>query len=171
MILNIKKHAYLYALVLFVVSFGVYERYDLSKKLYSECGPWSDCASSEMNINNISNWKTYRNEEYGFEIKYPNSWFYKKVSDQGLILIQSTSFENNLHGSGVPPMGNMWLSIVPRYKCETEGYVAYSYPDTLSKSVCFNNIGLVIELWQADPDIENHKKILDQIVSTFKFTN
>jgi len=28
----------------------------------------------------IAGWKTYKNSEYGFEIKYPSSWFYKQYS-------------------------------------------------------------------------------------------
>lgn len=28
--------------------------------------------------NETANWKTYRNEEYNFEIKYPENWLVKK---------------------------------------------------------------------------------------------
>ena len=32
----------------------------------------------EQIIADLTNWKTYRNEEYGFEIKYPENFFYKE---------------------------------------------------------------------------------------------
>src|SRR5690606_9158178 len=38
--------------------------------------------SSEIKIpvgNQIENWKTYRNDEYGFEFQYPGDWFHEKL--------------------------------------------------------------------------------------------
>ncbi len=31
-----------------------------------------------------ADWKTYTNDEYGFEIKYPNSWYFKEV-EKGIV--------------------------------------------------------------------------------------
>lgn len=30
--------------------------------------------------NSISNWNTYRNQEFGFEVRYPESWEYKELT-------------------------------------------------------------------------------------------
>ncbi len=45
-----------------------------------------------FDLSDTSNWKTYRNEEYGFEVKYPESMFYpKEITDSnGGLYVQLT---------------------------------------------------------------------------------
>ena len=56
----------------------------------------------------VSVWKTYRNEEYGFEIRYPNSWIYKIPSpSEGFSIATFVKDERNDDGSiEIAPMGN-----------------------------------------------------------------
>ena len=39
--------------------------------------------------NQIANWKTYQNEEYGFEIKYPDSWYEKHYYPSDVVELQN----------------------------------------------------------------------------------
>jgi capsular polysaccharide biosynthesis protein len=41
----------------------------------------NDDVKDEINENDITkNWKVYRNEEYGFEVKYPKDWYSQTTS-------------------------------------------------------------------------------------------
>ena len=41
-----------------------------------------------------ANWKTYRNEEYGFEIKYPKDFTIENINHQGIKVVFPESYKN-----------------------------------------------------------------------------
>lgn len=119
-------------------------------------------------------WKTYRNEDYGVEFKYPSDWFGPRqevVDLGGPIIFQSADPINNAHGIGLPSVGNMWVEVSKgcNAKIISDDFVAESYPDTFDKNVCVGSYHIYLGLWQADPNLEQNKNILNQILSTFKF--
>jgi hypothetical protein len=122
----------------------------------------------------ISNWKTYRNEQYGFELKMPSDWVIKKYNDWATFRIQSTDVKNNLHGTGIPVTGNMWIDIFLS-TCKDNNFqqiskfIPESVPDILTSYNCRGGIGIDMGLWQNDNDLKNHEDILEKIFSTFKF--
>ena len=124
----------------------------------------------------VSGWQTYRNEEYGFEMKDPSGWFasneiYAPDSNSIFgITFQSADFKNNFHGIGLPGPGNMWVNIFHGACNEpTQDFIAQLAPDILEKTICQNGFQATLGLWQKDSDLDSHKNILNQILSTFKF--
>lgn len=120
----------------------------------------------------FADWKTYTNTEYEFEFKYPTNWQDKEVQN-GSWDFQSTDFSNNVHGIGIPPIGDMWVEIM-QGNCNSSStdFVnesAPEEPDISEKTVCSNNFQITLGLWNKDSDFTNHKELLNQILSTFKF--
>ncbi|HPN54816.1 MAG TPA: DUF333 domain-containing protein [Candidatus Moranbacteria bacterium] len=56
----------------------------------SECEEWAyfrkECSKGDSN--DISNWQTYKNNEYGFEFKYPKGWEFKENLDNNEFVIR-----------------------------------------------------------------------------------
>lgn len=155
--------------------------------------------SSELEkqqINEMDNWKTYRNERFGFEVKYPEKWreescsssneacasFYppgKKrgegfITYEGDVVIVTAKLPNNFSTEGFLKEFNDYLFN------KSQKYESITLDG--EKSFYFQNISNLI----SEPDIvvipHTHKgayiwieniseeKIFNQILSTFKFT-
>mgnify|MGYP001614207614 FL=1 len=113
---------------------------------------------TNFNIEDLSpetaGWKTYRNDEYGFEIQYPGDW---KYGFEG-----TTSF--------VKPI--IWFCPARDEECRTawisvgSQYGEYAYP--LGNNMARRNY---YSLWiNSFPESDGNSSIYKKMRSTFKFT-
>jgi len=70
-----------------------------------ELKQWTEIPLQVGSNLDTSMWKTYRNEKYGFEVKYPSDWQYKDFGSTGLNKITtigfSSSFSEMSEGGGI----------------------------------------------------------------------
>ncbi len=139
--------------------------------------------------NEISDWKTYKNKEYGFEMKYPEDFFTEQVLQPKTEVIQCdyANFVNNC------PTEIITVNDIPFCLQETgsaaagTAYTTYNYTAIRNKECfvvsfavpypnCSNYLPINNQEIQKAYDkciLDNEitkPKIIDQIVSTFKFT-
>lgn len=118
-----------------------------------------------------TSWKTYRDENNGFEISYPSAWFIQ--FEEPTVVLASVPKEKNPHGIGIP--GGAWAEIMKlKAPCnyETKDFTSPPLPPeprTWDKIVCRGNFTIHLGFWDNDPQKDVQKNNLQIIADSFKF--
>ena len=86
--------------MIFIVVWGAVERYAIEQE--TETAGQNSLLGRETSKLDTTGWKTYRNEEYGFEFKYPVDWSEDTTNTEILLDIYKTSSYTRNLGHGMP---------------------------------------------------------------------
>ena len=131
-----------------------------------------------------SNWQTYQNEEFGFEVKLPSNWKAYSEYDRSVIASSAKEFPNNpLILTGIPPDLNFQIEIIQNMNLKdyqnnffadikTVEELQTETKKTGLKLYRDNDIFFLIQIEDNLLKIFSNKNYLsnDQIFSSIKFT-
>lgn len=168
--------------------------YNREKEVFEGEIEINDC-ENELDI---SNWKTYRNEEYGFEMQYPKDWITKNENQRFYFNSASSEDDLGISGFSIRIRSKDYLSLNGRYiyvakdieekEIIVEGIkgvdiitkewlnsyrTIYIQKDDKTFVLATINPSInyeeVADLINKDKEIKENLKKFDQILSTFKF--
>ncbi|MFA6476170.1 MAG: hypothetical protein WCV68_02005 [Candidatus Paceibacterota bacterium] len=114
---------------------------------FAPCPAVASCEGGECPVVKVvtgaEDWKTYKNDQYGFEFKYPNNWFVS-TSDDNLLMFTKKYVDSS---DKVKQGEEQFLGFVAGEKIvdskgnkvSKEDYLKFFYPDGCSFGVCFKN--------------------------------
>lgn len=111
----------------------------------------------------VSDWKTYRNEEYGFEVQYQPNWYELTSRGEGVILLLADQTIRTADPSSSPQ--NIFL-ITYKTNCMESDWGKVNSSELDFKRVCKQGTNLTITM-QANS--QENQKLEEEILSTFKF--
>lgn len=132
-------------------------------------------------LEDIKEWKTYKNEKYGYSINYPNSWEFSERDD-------NLATYTVLSPTDKKPLGFINISVSDgKYWEEYRGgaiknrYQEYSFngisalkfdEDKFDKGLTFKSpiMNYYFAITYGYGRDNNQKQLMDQILSTFEFT-
>jgi hypothetical protein len=82
-----RKKIILSIITIIIAGVGSWIWFDMKKEKVIKQKQLNDQLVRQFNESikiDTSDWQTYRNEKYGFEVKYPNGWIYKEEEAKGI---------------------------------------------------------------------------------------
>lgn len=128
-------------------------------------------STSENKSDELKDWKTYTNKEYGFEIKYPSDWSFKDISSSTRnpsIVIKSKT-RLNLPGYENVPV--YFRAVIISNLSNTGKVISKTGHFSTIKEVPNQQDAFNVNINQQTEENTNEYKIWQQILSTFKFTS
>ena len=172
------RHAFLIVLAILLILSGIFGVWYFSNPLPQE-EPETVVTDSTSSLQaKFADWKTYRNEEYGFEFKYPKELSGFKVYIDKQDGVNSFTFVINVVGTNW--ISNEWkafiLAIWPKEKWDKEMSFDQPHPIKITES---NNLVVTEAKGQDCPSYLNRPndpspycyiyENVEEILSTFKF--
>ena len=140
----------------------------------AEKTPVSKIDTSAGSTTLTASWKTYRNEKYGFEVKYPSNWNIQE--DYSIVRLVKEQDRIEILKSSGPPPETMGMELIAEKKITVDGK---NYNRELFKGI--NKDSYYLRVFMPDKSIfyhswgfqrsnfEEFSSVFDQILSTFKF--
>lgn len=143
--------------------------------------------TSSASSSDTSNWKTYRNEKYGFELQYPPDWYGTSTNNGSGYLLRTVSDEKigeypsmwfrvlvDSHGKSIPPYYARGDTLKGCKTIAFAGTSAYDCPPPDEEpSLAFNGEVILLMknsfIYRID-NVMYGTPTSAQIISTFKFT-
>jgi hypothetical protein len=144
-------------------------------------GPNCEFAACPINnsttTNKTASWQTYRNEEYGFEFKYPSNWSFEenlifKSDSSYKFTIRTISIDNNK----IPPESTTFCAVnsdnsrCQIVKVDNNYNASIDWGSDSNSFISLKNSNYKIEFFITNLTSDD-KTIFLQILSTFKFIN
>jgi len=118
--------------------------------------------------NETKDWQTYRNEEYGFEFRYPNKWQLEDTAQNyGNLKFIVEVINPSYPGKPDTDIPIEQFLVYISSSCKEEPW-EIGFAELEYKRACIKNGNLYFQL-DLNPVDPNSKTVMDQILSTFKF--